>query len=359
MSAATAGRLFLLGVFASAALAFAAHPAPAQSPKAGSDKTSNGADEKVVLPVVLPEFQSAAKTRGYPEWLPANFPLPPGTPVWVPEAVLGIATSFLLSALVILSAWPQTKLPPKALQAENDQFCAEFLALPQKIQAIFYQQLSQGECVLWAGKASSRLCRRNLGLVLLGGFSTLAVIVAYGRATSWDDGLPLAVIFVFAITCFFAYLTLELPGIFMLTDRQAYALYQGSRGEFVFIYPPQQIAPVSVRKAWLVPKAGNVNFGTVKAAAERGQLEGDPGPCGFQRIDDPASIAVLVEAVLKHCATVSRAWTPSGRVAEPPPEEPAAEQPSAEDPRAEEPRAEEPLADAPRARRPEEMFHFE
>jgi hypothetical protein len=350
MSAATAVRLFLLGTLVSAAVLLAARPAPAQT-----GKTSSGADEKVVLPVVLPEFQSAAKTRGYPEWLPANLPLPPGTPVWLPEAVVGIAASLLFSALVILTAWPLPKLPPKALQAENDQFCAEFLALPQKIQAIFYQQLSQGECVLWAGKASSRLCRRNLGLVLFGGFSTLSLIVAYGRATSWDDGLPLAVIFVFAITCFFAYLTLELPGIFMLTDRQAYALYQGSRGEFVFIYPPQQIAPVSVGKAWLVPKAGNVNFGTAKTAAARGQFDGDPGPCGFQRIDDPASIAVLVEAVLKHCASVNRAaWTLSNRVEEPPP----AESP-AEDTPAEEPRAESAAAGDARAVRPEQMFHFE
>ena len=40
---------------------------------------------------------------------------------------------------------------------------AEFIALPQKVQSILYQQLSQGERVIWAGKASSRLCRRNLG----------------------------------------------------------------------------------------------------------------------------------------------------------------------------------------------------
>jgi hypothetical protein len=165
-----------------------------------------------------------------------------------------------------------------------------------------------GERILWAGTASSRLARRNLGLVLMAGLSLSAVVIGYGRATNWENGLGLAAVLVLGLTGFFAYLSLELPGIFMLTDRQAYALYRVPTGDMVYAYEIDDLAPVLIRKAWLVPSTGNVCFGNAAERARKAIIEGqDPGPCGFLSIDYPVRVAELIDSTVEKRASIVQA----------------------------------------------------
>ncbi len=321
MSAAGVRRLLPVSVLACLLLAVMAASARSQ-PADGTPAVKD--EEKVVLPVILPEFSPASTSKTvYPKWLPEGVPLPPGTPVWVPAAVLGLLGSVLFSGLVILSAWPRRHLPRKTIDGSDDQFCTEFLTLPKEIQAIFYHQLGQGERVLWAGKASSRMVRRNLGLVLLIGFSALSLFLPYGRAHEWE------ILAGGGLICFLtigaAYISTNLPGVFMLTDRGAYAFFRVPLGDFIFTYDLGFVREVTVTKAWLLPRAGNVKFGDVRPIVQGPVIEGrapedDPGPGGFLRIDDPERVAQLIESVARE--------SPSG-------------------------------APSTANARPEEMFHFE